>query len=58
MSQVKVQYQTPTGWWITAQYTSDQPTNILTIVKSVRNSYPNSRVRVVDMNEKIVDIYC
>ena len=57
MEQVKIQYQTEQGWWITAQTTFNESQNILAVVRSVKVSYPDKRIRAVDMNERVVDIF-
>jgi hypothetical protein len=57
MEQVKIQYQTEQGWWITVQTTFNESQNILTVVRSVKTSYPDKRIRAVDMNDRVVDIF-
>lgn len=57
MDQVTIQYQTSQGVWINVQHTFNESTNILGVVNSIRNTYPHNRIRAVDSNGRVVDIF-
>lgn len=52
---ITVQYQDSTGNWRAASYTAST-NNLIFEMKNAQQAYPNSRIRAVDENDRIVDI--
>lgn len=53
---VHIQAQDRDGTWRTYHTTFNEPVRILHEMQSLKNRYPNMRVRAVDKNNRVVDI--
>lgn len=56
MDWITIQYQDVSGNWRGITQTQNIPAMILSEMRSAQSNYPNSRVRAVDSNGRIVDI--
>ena len=53
---VNIQYQDVGGSWYTVLVTENESPRILMGMRTVKQQYPDSRVRAVDENGRVVDI--
>ena len=51
-----IQYQDITGSWYTVMSVDNQDNRIIAGMNTVKSQYPDSRVRAVDENGRVVDI--
>jgi hypothetical protein len=51
-----IQYQDVTGSWYTVMSVDNQDNRIIAGMRTVKHQYPDSRVRAVDENGRVVDI--
>jgi len=56
MEQVQIQLQYSNGGWQTMSITYNNPQFILEAMRSLKERFPDKRVRAVDMNERLVDM--
>jgi len=55
-SQAFVQAQDTTGTWRTYSITTNDPTIMLVSMRSLKATFPEYRIRVIDMNGRVLDI--
>ena len=55
-SKVKIQYQNSAGIWITARTTSENTSDIMLAMQSIRKTYDRNRVRAVDSRGNLLDM--
>jgi len=53
---INIQYQDVTGSWYTVLITENESNRIFIGMKTAKQQYPDSRVRAVDENGRVVDI--
>lgn len=53
---INIQLQQGTGNWVTYQTTTNNSFFIIQAMKQLSSRYPNSRVRAVDQDGRVVDI--
>jgi hypothetical protein len=56
MDRVQIQAQDTTGNWRTYHMSDNNSQRIFFEMKSLKERYPNYRVRAVDQNGKVIDI--
>lgn len=56
MEQANIQYQSKNGSWTTVQVTFNVGQNITNAMKSIARLYPDSRVRAIAQNGRVLDI--
>lgn len=56
MDQVQIQFQDLTGNWMTVRITQNNSQMIIMAMREVKNTYPDKRVRAVDMDGRLIDI--
>jgi len=56
MDWITIQFQDLSGNWRMITQTQNIPAMITSRMRSVQSNYPNSRVRAVDSNGRIVDM--
>jgi hypothetical protein len=54
---IHIQAQDSSGMWRTYQTTSNNPQMILIRMKELKDRYPTFRVRAVDKDGRVVDLY-
>lgn len=56
MDQVQIQFQDLTGNWMTVRITQNNSQMIIMSMREVKNTYPDKRVRAVDMDGHLLDM--
>lgn len=56
MDQVQIQLQDETGNWRTYQVTLNHSQYIISGMRSLQSQFPNSRIRTIDMNGRLIDM--
>lgn len=56
MDLISIQIQDITGNWRTYHLTQNNSQMIIQAMKTLKNQFPDFRVRAVDKNERLVDI--
>lgn len=56
MDGIQIQMQDPSGNWRTYNLTTNFPCQIRMEMENLRRQFPESRVRAVDMNGRLIDI--
>ncbi len=56
MDQVQIQFQDLTGNWMTVRITQNNSQMILMAMREIKNTYPDKRVRAIDMSGRLLDI--
>jgi hypothetical protein len=51
-----IQYQDITGSWYTVMSVENQDNRVIAGMHTVKNQHPDSRVRAVDENGRVIDI--
>ena len=58
MDEVKIQYQDNTGWvTVLTLYGTAQGAVLLNSMQDVKHMYPKYRIRAVDENDRLLDIF-
>ncbi len=56
MDQIEIQLQDTTGNWRTYSVTQNISTLIISAMRSLKDQFPDQRVRAVDGNGRLVDL--